>query len=109
MVDPAVATVAIRVSAVTGKGIEDLKAALVRHADVGDDRGVTILRERQRIVLEAAAHAVERAVDAFATSRPPDVIAVDIMTALDHLGQIVGATSVEAVLDRIFSEFCIGK
>ena len=59
--------------------------------------------------LESAAAAIQRAVEALRAGYPPDVIAVDIMAALDHLGELVGRTSPEAVLDRVFSEFCIGK
>ena len=36
-------------------------------------------------------------------------MSVDVTSGLDHLGDVVGATSAEDVLDRIFSEFCIGK
>ena len=70
---------------------------------------VTVTRERQRQALESAAAAIQRAVEALRAEYPPDVIAVDIMAALDHLGELVGRTSPEAVLDRVFSEFCIGK
>jgi tRNA modification GTPase len=100
----------ILASALTGKGIDELRGALVRHAGA-DDRmdGALVLRERQRIALERAAAAVAIAITSLSESRPPDLIAVDIMIALDHLGEIVGHTSAEAVLDRIFSEFCIGK
>jgi len=39
----------------------------------------------------------------------PDLLAVDIQSALDHLGDIVGETTPEDVLDMIFERFCIGK
>jgi tRNA modification GTPase len=39
----------------------------------------------------------------------PDLLAVDIQAALDHLGDIVGDTTTEDVLDMIFERFCIGK
>jgi tRNA modification GTPase len=42
-------------------------------------------------------------------ARPPDLVAVDVQDALDHVGTITGAVTSEDVLDRIFSEFCIGK
>jgi tRNA modification GTPase len=109
-IDESIRASAIRTSAVTGDGIDTLKSALVCHAELaGDHDGIMILRDRQRLALESAGVAVGHAIESFAGSLPPDVIAVDIMAALDHLGEIVGRTSVEAVLDRIFSEFCIGK
>ena len=41
--------------------------------------------------------------------RAPDLIAVDVQDALDHVGEVTGAVTNEEVLDSIFSEFCIGK
>jgi len=38
-----------------------------------------------------------------------ELAAFDIRAALDHLGDIAGETTSEDVLDRIFSNFCIGK
>jgi len=40
---------------------------------------------------------------------PSDLLAVDLQAALDHLGDIVGQTTPEEVLDWIFEQFCIGK
>jgi tRNA modification GTPase len=40
---------------------------------------------------------------------PPDLLAIELQTALDHLGEVVGATTSEDVLDMIFDRFCIGK
>ncbi len=39
----------------------------------------------------------------------PDLIAIDLQAALDHLGDIIGQTTTEDVLDKIFEEFCLGK
>jgi tRNA modification GTPase len=39
----------------------------------------------------------------------PDLLAIDIQSVLDHLGDIVGETTPEDVLDMIFERFCIGK
>ncbi|MDH3392871.1 MAG: hypothetical protein OEL66_02615, partial [Desulfobulbaceae bacterium] len=40
---------------------------------------------------------------------PADLIAVDLQSALDHLGDIVGETTTEDILEMIFQRFCIGK
>jgi len=39
----------------------------------------------------------------------PDLLAIDIQSALDHLGNIVGETTTDDVLNVIFEQFCIGK
>lgn len=40
---------------------------------------------------------------------PADLLAIDLQAALDHLGDIIGQTTAEDVLDWIFEQFCIGK
>jgi tRNA modification GTPase len=101
----------VRVSALSGAGIDDLKGELLRAAapprsDVG---GVIVTRERHRVALDGARAAVLRAEDSLSAGAPPDIVAVDILVALDHVGEITGRTSPEDVLDRIFREFCVGK
>jgi tRNA modification GTPase len=54
----------------------------------------------------AACHRIEAGLQADVS---PDLLAVDIQSALDHLGDIVGETTTEDVLDMIFERFCIGK
>jgi tRNA modification GTPase len=101
----------ISTSLLDGRGIDSLKREIVATglSRPVSNEGIVILRERQRSALELAASAVGRARRSLAAGHPPDVIALDVMTALDHLGDVVGRTSPEDVLDRIFSEFCIGK
>lgn len=104
---------AIHVSAVTGAGLDALRAAVIEAlgaADVGADGGLVIARERQRDALERAAVALDdaaRGLDDPAT--PPELACVDVQEATDALGDLVGATTIEDVLDRLFSAFCIGK
>ncbi len=101
----------LRTSLLDGRGIDSLKREILAAGASGapPNEGVVILRERQRSALESAAMAAARAARSLDWGHSPDLIAVDIMNALDHLGSLVGATSSEDVLDRIFSEFCIGK
>ncbi|MCX6375617.1 MAG: hypothetical protein NTU88_06215, partial [Armatimonadetes bacterium] len=40
---------------------------------------------------------------------PADLICIDLKSAADALGSITGETVTDDVIDRIFSEFCIGK
>jgi tRNA modification GTPase len=101
----------VRASVLDSRGIDSLKQEIVAKAlsGVPSNGGVVILRERQRSALEHAARAAGNAARSLAAGHPPDVVAVDVMTALDRVGSIVGEVTTEDVLDRIFSEFCIGK
>ena len=38
-----------------------------------------------------------------------DLISIDLLECLTHLGEIVGETTTEDVLDVIFEQFCLGK
>ena len=40
---------------------------------------------------------------------PVDLAAIDLREAWEHLGKITGDTVGEDVIDRIFSDFCVGK
>ena len=98
-------------SLVDGRGVDSLTAKIVANGlrESAPSGGVTVLRERQRNAVELAASALGRAAQSLSAGEPADIVAVDVMSGLDHLGDVVGATSAEDVLDRIFSEFCIGK
>lgn len=102
------------VSALTGEGLDALRRRVA--AELAGEREprragseVIVTRERHYEALCAAQRCLEEAARALEQGLPPDIVAVDVMGALDHLGEIAGRTCPEAVLDRIFSEFCIGK
>jgi tRNA modification GTPase len=101
----------VKSSLVDGRGLDSLAREIVASglggsAPMGE---VTVIRERQRSALELAARAVAGVARSLRMGQPADIVAVDVMSGLGHLGEVVGTTSAEDVLDRIFSEFCIGK
>ncbi|HWR90463.1 MAG TPA: tRNA uridine-5-carboxymethylaminomethyl(34) synthesis GTPase MnmE [Dissulfurispiraceae bacterium] len=103
----------VRVSALTGSGIETLRDAICERclSDKGlpdaENALVTNLRHKQSI--DAAVRSLEEARVAITGNEPLEVTALLIREALDHLGEIVGAVTTEEILSRIFSDFCIGK
>ncbi len=101
----------IHVSAKTGIGMEALEVSIA--ADFGIDPAlapeVTVMRERHRSALDCAASSLASAIDSLESGAAPDLVSVDIMRALSHLGEVGGESSSEDVLDRIFRDFCIGK
>jgi tRNA modification GTPase len=104
---------AVRVSALSGAGFEDLRHQLLGAIEAlgGEHQGdaVAISRERHRDALERAQAALTAAADSARAAMPPEIIAVDTTLAADALGSIVGQVSSEDVLEAIFREFCIGK
>lgn len=110
--DDAEASGALPVSAVTGAGLDALRAAIVDAlggALEPDAMGLVIGRERQRAALVRAADALDLAAAGLDTGAPPELVAVDVQEALDALSELVGLSTIEDVLDVLFSSFCIGK
>lgn len=64
---------------------------------------------RQKESLERTLEAITRARQAAEEGLSPELIAVDVRLALDHLGTLVGEVVTDEVLDRLFARFCIGK
>ncbi len=97
----------IGVSAKTGQGIEIL---LDRLASSAEDRMVgsgapALTRARHRSALIDAGAALRRAQQ----QTLPELVAEDVRVAARAIGRITGRVDVEAMLDIIFREFCIGK
>lgn len=98
------------VSALTGEGLEELRAAIVR-ALVGTEARADRLRiasARQRDALESLACAAAEAADTLSWAGP--AVAADAITrGLASLDDLTGADTKEDVLSAIFARFCIGK
>ncbi|MEE7475233.1 hypothetical protein MHIMP23_02145 [Methylobacterium hispanicum] len=67
-----------------------------------------VTRERHREALARCAAHLDRVARAGAEA-PPELVAEDLRLAARALGEVSGRVGVEAVLDRLFSSFCIGK
>lgn len=97
------------VSANTGEGVEPLLQRLTALAadlsNADGDAGLTRARHEAAAAAAIAHLAAGRALIATA----PELAAEEIRLASRALGAITGAVGVEAVLDAIFSSFCIGK
>jgi tRNA U34 5-carboxymethylaminomethyl modifying GTPase MnmE/TrmE len=103
---------AVATSAVTGEGIDALRAALVRAVEGGSvDRQAAgpVLAARHRAALEQAAVALARAADLARRAGGGELVALELRESLHALGAIVGDGVDRDVLDLIFSRFCIGK
>lgn len=100
------------VSVVTRFGLDALTEQ-IRHRVLPDgarysDR-IVVTSARHHQALLAAIDSLEKATHAAAANLEPELVCVDVQEALAQLGLIVGETTTDDLLDRIFSEFCIGK
>jgi tRNA modification GTPase len=103
-------SVAFRLSAETGAGVEALLAALAHRAveALGSGEPALLTRARHRQALETTLAALRRSLAEPAASRE-DLMAEELRLAATALGKLTGRIDVEDVLDVIFRDFCIGK
>ncbi|RJP74625.1 MAG: tRNA uridine-5-carboxymethylaminomethyl(34) synthesis GTPase MnmE [Candidatus Abyssobacteria bacterium SURF_17] len=102
----------VRTSATEGIGIKELGEAIFNEVTNGAEiapEEIIVSRLRHQKALERARTALRRAGEALANALSHEFVAVDLRDALDALGEIVGAVVTDDLLERIFSEFCIGK
>jgi tRNA modification GTPase len=102
-----------KTSAITGDGIDALRAAILEHvfgqtAHGEQETGFLTNVRHQRLVeesltsLQAAIHAVKQSI-------PHEMVMLDLYGALRPLDAITGETTTDDILNLIFSSFCIGK
>ncbi len=96
---------ALLISCKTGEGLENLKARIAALAEPSLQSTAAITNERHIDALVRALEAVTHA----ETQTDPDCIATDLSDALHRLGTITGTDVDAEVIDRIFSNFCVGK
>ena len=104
--------VAVDVSCRSGQGIEALKDAIKALVWAGEIKAemlqVTINARHQNALLRAR-EAAQQALAVFSVNPQLELVAMELRIATDAIGEVVGKTSTEDLLDSIFSTFCIGK
>jgi tRNA modification GTPase len=102
----------VPVSCVTGEGIEPLKDAirsLVWSGEIKAEMLEVMINSRHQDALNRARAATARTLEAFRQGATLELVALDLRIAVNAIGEIVGKTTTEDLLDMIFSQFCIGK
>jgi tRNA modification GTPase len=103
----------VSISAKKQQGIQELQD-IIYHSVIGE--GVDLCEEltcapntRHRVILAKTVAACQRLKLAMHDHAPVDLLAVEVQSALDYLGDMTGVTTTDDVLDVVFSQFCIGK
>jgi tRNA modification GTPase len=104
----------LSVSARTGVGLDTLTERI--SSLLADKFGTTLreapllTRQRHREAVQAARGELVAFGNAWAVNDPPSsVAAIHLREAAHHLGELIGSIDVEDVLDRVFTNFCVGK
>jgi tRNA modification GTPase len=100
------------VSALTGEGMDALRDYLTREVEIlagaSGDEGRIVASVRQIALLESL-RADLAAAEAALGDTPLEAVLVDLNAALAAAGKILGVDVSDAVIDRVFSNFCLGK
>jgi tRNA modification GTPase len=102
----------VGVCCLTGQGIDPLKDALKQQVWSGEIKAEMLqvmINSRHQDALSRARAATLRTLDALRAGHTLELVALDLRIAVNAVGEIVGKTATEDLLDTIFSQFCIGK
>ncbi len=99
------------ISAKSGKGIDELKEALLHFVNTGALRNneTIVTNSRHYDALLKALEEIQKVQQGIYEGLSGDLLAIDIRQALYHFGEITGEISNDELLGNIFANFCIGK
>lgn len=95
-----------------GNGFDTISEELhkmITGGDIRSEQGNIITNERHTAALKNAERSLLSAVDLLKRDEPLEIAEIDAHSACDSLGEILGETAGEEVLDAVFSKFCLGK
>ena len=99
----------VRISCLTGEGIESLKQAIGEQVGFAGRDSTFSARRRHLVALARAADALDAASYRLEEGAAGEVVAEELRQAHLALGEITGQTAPDDLLGEIFSTFCIGK
>jgi tRNA modification GTPase len=102
----------VSVSCLTGAGLEPLKDAIksaIWSGDIKSEMLEAMINARHQDALRRGREALRRTAEALRTGATLELAALDLRIAVNAVGEVVGKTTTEDLLDSIFSQFCIGK
>lgn len=99
----------LRLSALSGEGLDELREQITRAAGFTLGAGVFSARRRHLQALERAHAAVREAERSLIETRAFELFAEELRLAQLHLSEITGQFGSEELLGEIFGSFCIGK
>lgn len=94
------------------EGIKDLKQKIIEYFNLEkiEVKDATYLTNaRQNALIKNTISYIDQALEDIDTEVPVDMIEINIRAAWDTLGEIIGATYKDELLDELFSNFCLGK
>lgn len=102
----------VSTSLIEDEGIDELEEAISKlffqgNIEVGDLTYVS--NSRHIALLHQALSTIDDAIMALKSNVPIDMVQIDITRTWETLGEIIGDTVSESLIDQLFSQFCLGK
>lgn len=94
------------------EGIKDLKQKIIEYFNLEKievEDATYLTNARQNALIKNTISYIDQALEDIENEVPVDMIEINIRTAWDTLGEIIGATYKDELLDELFSNFCLGK
>lgn len=102
----------IEMSVQNNQGLDDLErgiSSIFFSGQLESDDSAYVSNVRHIHLLKLAKASLADAMEAVEALVPIDIIQIDVTQAWEHLGELVGDTLGESLIDQIFSQFCLGK
>lgn len=102
---------AISLSALNGKGLDQLQGIILKHCATEDDlmgQGILVNERQKQLVQRAIAH-LDRSINAGKIGIPLDVLYTEISSGVQALNELTGRYIDMEAMDKMFSSYCVGK
>ena len=102
----------IEMSVKENKGIDVLEQQikeLFYHGEISFNDEIYITNARQKASLISASEALKKVLESIEMCMPEDFFSIDLMSAYEALGNIIGEAVGEDLVNEIFGRFCMGK
>ncbi len=102
----------IEVSAKSQEGIEELEKVISQmffHGELQFNDEIYITNVRHKHALEESLRSIKQVKKSIEDGMPEDFYSIDLMSAYESLGEIIGESVGEDLVNTIFSKFCMGK
>ena len=102
----------IAISAKENTGITELEDCIKEmffHGEVSFNDEIYITNIRQKNSLQDALHSLHLVVQSIEDAMPEDFYSIDLMSAYESLGKMIGESVEDDLVNEIFSKFCMGK
>lgn len=102
----------VRISTKTGDGLEQLEnkiEELFNTKNLDTENEIIITNIRHKDLISKTIKGLNSAIEAIETGIPIDMISINIKDAIKSLGEMLGESVSEDVLNKIFEKFCVGK